>query len=439
MTEQVQTVGEKCIKEMYQNFRRETQRQKHKGINDYCLLNSVLKRGDEVRLHSRFLHSMLNPNGMHYCGSAFLGVFLKIAGIQYGPKALDDAKVSKEDGFIDILISIGEKHIILENKLYAGDQKRQITRYIKTVMYKNKLTDSKKDYSDNIAVIYLSHQRKSPTGKSIQGLKQENKHLKINSGNNDFNGVIDKPQVEIHPQSSFQFVRMDYLNNMRSWVLECKKWLLENRPNNNDLMFAFNDYSKVIDRLDRTNRWKNVFGFSDFILGHPENIQQALFEYMVKSVNNDETEEIFNEKRQFIEREIKEFMIDKILMLVKHHFPEEKYEDISDSDEKNTLTRDSLRNWILEKGKKEIWKNVGLTYKHKQSNKKGSITFGQQYCYVRCETQHTKQQFRFEGKYRVAFGLHGTKTSKFKKNNDNFFIFLKAFNEKIEEALKRKK
>jgi hypothetical protein len=48
------------------------------GVNDYSLLSSLLSINDEVRLHSRFIYSLINPNGSHYCDSLFLKEFLTL-------------------------------------------------------------------------------------------------------------------------------------------------------------------------------------------------------------------------------------------------------------------------------------------------------------------------------------------------------------------------
>jgi hypothetical protein len=63
----------------YQLFTKKRDAQKARGINDYSLLASVLDVNDEVRLHSRFLYSLLDPRGNHYQGGLFLELFLKVS------------------------------------------------------------------------------------------------------------------------------------------------------------------------------------------------------------------------------------------------------------------------------------------------------------------------------------------------------------------------
>ncbi len=81
-------------------FKEKTIKQKLRGLNDYNLLTTVLLEDDEVRLHSRMLHSFLDPNGLHYQGSLFLEKFLKILGLDKGFK-IENADVKREHLFID--------------------------------------------------------------------------------------------------------------------------------------------------------------------------------------------------------------------------------------------------------------------------------------------------------------------------------------------------
>jgi len=52
-------------------FKNEQNKQKQRGLNNYNILTSVLNKSDEVRLHSRMIFSLLNPNGTHYQSSYF--------------------------------------------------------------------------------------------------------------------------------------------------------------------------------------------------------------------------------------------------------------------------------------------------------------------------------------------------------------------------------
>ncbi|MFT7680902.1 MAG: hypothetical protein ACI935_000335 [Moritella dasanensis] len=89
-------------------------------------LFSVLRsESDEVRLHSRFLGEILNPAGTHGHKDKFLRLFLKQLDIDV--EEPETAQVHIEYCNIDLLIRCGSKAIIIENKIYAGDQDKQLT------------------------------------------------------------------------------------------------------------------------------------------------------------------------------------------------------------------------------------------------------------------------------------------------------------------------
>ena len=107
----------------------------------------------EVKTHSAFLAELLNPKGSHEQGDVFLKLFIEEVNegktskpdITYNPKfditdfdtksaeAFVEFHVGQvsdtEGGRIDILITSNKGKIIIENKIYAGDQRNQLVRY----------------------------------------------------------------------------------------------------------------------------------------------------------------------------------------------------------------------------------------------------------------------------------------------------------------------
>ena len=99
--------------------------QRPTGFNLFSILRSS---SDEVRLHSRFLAFLLNPKATHNQGPALLNLLLKRVGIQNFDS--ENAIVEVEYQSIDILIRNQSKQaVIIENKIYAGDQDEQLWRY----------------------------------------------------------------------------------------------------------------------------------------------------------------------------------------------------------------------------------------------------------------------------------------------------------------------
>lgn len=102
---------------------------------------------DEVKLHSAFIADLLNPNGKHGLGTLPLNEFIKLNKIQIDDKILPKARVATEysigpiskdyshGGNIDILIKLNDTTIVIENKIYAIDQRKQLLRYHNFIKY----------------------------------------------------------------------------------------------------------------------------------------------------------------------------------------------------------------------------------------------------------------------------------------------------------------
>lgn len=157
-------------------FKAEQNRQKQRGLNNYNILTTVLSPSDEVRLHSRMIHSLLDPNGDHYQDTLFLDKFLEVLQLQDFDIDTKRSVVYREYNNIDLYITDRNKHIIIENKVYAGDQKDQIKRYIEVI----KKEDKKSEY-DDIFVIYLSLNRQEPSQYSLGDLSLDSNIIKQNS------------------------------------------------------------------------------------------------------------------------------------------------------------------------------------------------------------------------------------------------------------------
>ena len=121
------------------------QEEKRKRGENFNIFSVLGLSTSEVRLHSAFLAELLNPNGDHGLGYKFLEAFLSIIIQQVKPGFKFDIKSAKvckelsigsitedytEGGQIDLLIRDDKNHaIVIENKIYAVDQKNQLLRY----------------------------------------------------------------------------------------------------------------------------------------------------------------------------------------------------------------------------------------------------------------------------------------------------------------------
>lgn len=137
------------------------------SYNIFKLLNLSSK---EVGLHSLFISDLLNPEGTHNCGPVFLEYFIsqqkekckqeenfnKLNSFNINEcnviteKHLGYINIDKtEGGYIDIILRDNlQNHIIIENKIYAGDQTNQLVRY--------------KNYDRKAPIFYLTLDGKKP-------------------------------------------------------------------------------------------------------------------------------------------------------------------------------------------------------------------------------------------------------------------------------------
>ena len=216
-----------AISKGYMAAKAEADRQRAMGKHDYNIFTLFHYFSDEVNLHSNFIASLLDPNGDHYKNDLFLKLFLEMCGIDDFSIDTSRATVFKEFKHIDIYISDGKKHIILENKVYAKDQPTQIARYIKTI---------KKEGAEDedIYVLYLHPDRELPKENSLGGYKLNQDNTKLEKDG-----------------SSINFKVISYGKEILEWIDKCKNEV----SNLTDLNIFLSQYKDVIEMIyDRYKR-----------------------------------------------------------------------------------------------------------------------------------------------------------------------------------------
>lgn len=117
------------------NDAREIARTNTASYNIFDVLNL---NSDEVNCHCRFLHDLLSPRGNHGQGTLFLEEFFRTVLKQEPGPWVAEAEISREKSFmtsdvtgrIDLLITCKQECcIVIEVKVFAPDQERQIARY----------------------------------------------------------------------------------------------------------------------------------------------------------------------------------------------------------------------------------------------------------------------------------------------------------------------
>lgn len=121
---------------------RTLQAQRIKDGDTFNVFSILGLQSYEVRTHSAFIGELLSPTGSHGCKDKLLAAFLKsvpaLADFVFNTKNAEVTleasigttnKTMTEGGRIDLLIKSGNKVIVIENKIYADDQKNQMKRY----------------------------------------------------------------------------------------------------------------------------------------------------------------------------------------------------------------------------------------------------------------------------------------------------------------------
>jgi hypothetical protein len=178
---------------------------------------SVMRaESDEVRTHSRMIAEFLNPKGKHSQGSVFLKLFFEEIACLVGIKEnfdYENARVLVEEhvgtinkeysegGFIDIVVKDSKHQVVIENKIYAGDQKGQLLRY--------------KNNYPNCKLIYLTLDGKKPSefsykNKNGEGLKLE--EIILVSYRDEIKKWIEKCLEKTHSLPIIRETLTQYLN-----------------------------------------------------------------------------------------------------------------------------------------------------------------------------------------------------------------------------------
>ena len=208
--------------EKVNGFLKQAEKHKRRGNNDFNPYLQMLSKNDEVRLHSRLICGFLNPLGKHYQGDVFLEEFLQCVGLKEWFGDTRNARVYKEYKNIDVYITNGERHIIVENKIWAEDQLRQIERYIESIakeqsrdssdtksseidsndMESNELESGESETPqeqgasyDNIAVLYLAPYKRNPSKYSLGKWEIQGEYLVNGDNKVRFKAITYKKEI----------------------------------------------------------------------------------------------------------------------------------------------------------------------------------------------------------------------------------------------------
>ncbi|MCL2218700.1 MAG: PD-(D/E)XK nuclease family protein [Chitinispirillia bacterium] len=211
---------------------------------NFNIFQTLGLQSDELS-HSKIIAELINPNGSHDRGHEFLDLFLKV--IEEDAQKFKNASVkteqSTENGRVDILIDAGNQAtIVIENKIYAGDQEKQLARY-------------KKSYR-NAVIIYLTLSGREPSEWSTDGKED----LNVKS--------------------------LSYENDIVKWLELCK----EKSVNNPYLRETISQYINLLKILTGQTRSKNMS--NEIVNTMTQNVKASLA--IEENINEMKSQIMFN-------------------------------------------------------------------------------------------------------------------------------------------------
>ena len=236
----------------FKKYKKETEEiMRKKGLNDYNILSVANKNSDEI-MHSKIIASLLDIDGKHYQESLFLEKFLKIIemndfiNIKNAKIETEKSGENQKDGRIDIYITDGEKHIIIENKINADDQKQQIQRYVK-IIYQNNEEISPED----ILILYLSKNGKIPSKYSLGNLEIIGDYLKEN-------------------ENKAKFKAISYKKEILNWLNQC----ISEVENISNLKESLKTYKEIVEKITNKYKYKGV-AMNEFLINNLDCIEDV--------------------------------------------------------------------------------------------------------------------------------------------------------------------
>jgi hypothetical protein len=252
---------------------------------NYNVFNVLNIYSDELS-HSAIIGNLLDAKGRHGQKDVFLKLFLEeIQGfddksVQFTTlhsfktecsKVIIEKHVGKvnhengEGGRIDILINDGQNNIIIENKVWAGDQNLQLIRY--------------NTHDLNAPILYLTLDGKPPSEASI---KHEVKTKKLTLGK--------------------EFICISYQKTIKNWLEQCIKEMA-NKP---IIRESLNQYLVLVKQLtNQSTNNKMEKELHEIILNNYQASKEISnnFNKTILNFSNSIFLKIFEELEEFLKKE----------------------------------------------------------------------------------------------------------------------------------------
>ena len=216
--------------------------ERHRKGENYNLFSILNIERYELK-HSALIANLLDPKGSHGCGDAFLRAFFEIA-LKERAYPFEDCTLPHSyteyytgpiagdtGGRIDILVKSSRYGLIIENKIYAGDQDKQLTRYDNY---------GKETFgADGYLLVYLT----------LYGCD------------------ASKESTATKSAEEVAYLRLSYAEDILRWLKQCVR-LANNKPLVRE---SLNQYIRTIKQLTYQDmNPKNIQKIIDLAVDHPE-------------------------------------------------------------------------------------------------------------------------------------------------------------------------
>lgn len=203
--------------------------ERERNADRFNLFYILRKESDEVYLHSRFISSLLDPQGPHKMGTLFLDIFIAQieSSFEYKDNTLEvypNNQNRSEYKNIDILLmdKIRRKAVIIENKIYHSDTNHEDIGQIEN--YYSRLIEEDRIPASGIEVFYLTLDGHEPSPESI--------------------GTTGR-----YPDLKDKVICISYATEILDWLNKCVKESY-NKPS---LRESVNQYIKLIENMTNNN------------------------------------------------------------------------------------------------------------------------------------------------------------------------------------------
>lgn len=199
--------------------------------SDFNIFQTIANPYDEMNLHSKFIYTILNEKKYGY---EFLLSFLKNIGLDLVDIDKSSIKIEREkavhDGRLDLYIEFRTNDelysIAIENKIYAGDQNKQLDRYL---AYLDAINKGKEKY-----LYYLTLDGHDPSSESCSNLS---KVINISYSENILNWIGEAISISAK-EAKLREVLVQYEELLEKicgkdidYTMEIKDYILKNADN----------------------------------------------------------------------------------------------------------------------------------------------------------------------------------------------------------------